>query len=345
MPLHTHTTPPHIDLARRFRDLTSAELEAPEHLAALNESPTLGATYDWDQLLARPRVVILAEAGTGKTVEMELQAARCEHCGKRAFFVALEELYRNRLENILKPGEAQALEAWKLDSRAKAWFFLDSVDELKLVSGKLRSALVQLAHTLDGHLDRAHIIVSSRPTDWRLIDREALETLLPVKAPAPQDEPDAEDRFLARLRDSQSGRRGAPLAQPVISETLSIVQLLPLSNPQIVRLAQNYGIDDSTAFLAEIRRHDAWAFARRPLDLGSQATGSSTNPLALGLGSMRPTSRRSSPTTPIGRITASCRSVRREKAPSGSRWLWLSPACGRFVPRSRRSPPMTAKQR
>ena len=272
MPLHTHTTPPHIDLARRFRDLTSAELEAPEHLAALNESPTLGATYDWDQLLARPRVVILAEAGTGKTVEMELQAARCEHCGKRAFFVALEELYRNRLENILKPGEAQALEAWKLDSRAKAWFFLDSVDELKLVSGKLRSALVQLAHTLDGHLDRAHIIVSSRPTDWRLIDREALETLLPVKAPAPQDEPDAEDRFLARLRDSQSGRRGAPLAQPVISETLSIVQLLPLSNPQIVRLAQNYGIDDSTAFLAEIRRHDAWAFARRPLDLEELAS-------------------------------------------------------------------------
>ncbi len=41
----------------------------------------------------------------------------------------------------------------------------------------------------------------------------------------------------------------------------------PLGERQIEAFARSLGVGDPAAFLAEIRRRDAWTFARRPLDL------------------------------------------------------------------------------
>jgi len=49
-----------IDLSRRFRDLTSNELEDPELLAALSERDFL-APDGWSQILESGRVLLLAE--------------------------------------------------------------------------------------------------------------------------------------------------------------------------------------------------------------------------------------------------------------------------------------------
>jgi hypothetical protein len=134
----------YVDLNRRFHDLSQAELESPELLALMNDR-SLMPTADWAELLQHPRVVLLAEAGSGKTVEMQEQARNLMAQGKPAFFVSLESLNREPLTNLISPGEEQALTAWKVDSQSKAWFFLDPVDELKLTHGKLERALSRLA--------------------------------------------------------------------------------------------------------------------------------------------------------------------------------------------------------
>ena len=48
---------------------------------------------------------------------------------------------------------------------------------------------------------------------------------------------------------------------------LRTLLMLPMSDKQIERFAQQSGMRDVGAFLAAVRRHDAWTFARRPLDL------------------------------------------------------------------------------
>jgi hypothetical protein len=130
----------YIDLQRRFHDLTAAKEFDPELLTSLSEH-RFGSDIGWPELQILPRVVILAEAGAGKTIEMREQAKRLVSEGKIAFFVPLEALAQEPLESILSPDEVAILGNWKVDAQVPAWFFLDSVDELKLNAGKLDRAL------------------------------------------------------------------------------------------------------------------------------------------------------------------------------------------------------------
>ena len=64
-----------VDLSRRFRDLTNAELDEPELLASLGDGGFPRAD-GWPEVLRHRRVILLAEVGPGKTREMREQAAR-----------------------------------------------------------------------------------------------------------------------------------------------------------------------------------------------------------------------------------------------------------------------------
>ena len=68
--------PNFIDLQRRFHDLTDAELEDIEHLVSSVEYGFDLGSIGWSELLRHARVILLAEAGAGKTKEMEEQARR-----------------------------------------------------------------------------------------------------------------------------------------------------------------------------------------------------------------------------------------------------------------------------
>src|SRR5437899_1312593 len=103
---------PFVELSRRFRNLTKAELEEPELLASLNESEFLSPA-DWPEILRHPRVLLLAEAGSGKTAEMREQAKRLTAEVRFGFFVALESLDRDDLINLLSVEEERAFAAWK----------------------------------------------------------------------------------------------------------------------------------------------------------------------------------------------------------------------------------------
>ena len=262
----------YIDLQRRFYILTEAELEEADLLATLNEyefQPT--KSIDWSKLLQYDRVILLSAAGAGKTREMEEQANRLVREDQFAFFVALESLDREPFIDLLSADGQERFEAWKADGNASAWFFLDAVDELKLTEGKLDRALRRLSNALTGHLARARVLISCRPSDWRSsVDLATVRNRLPVPERG-DDIPSqpSEETFLNALRRDQDR---APFTHPEgedlpHSEGVQTVTMLPMSGSQITRFAEQAGVHDAEAFLNEITRQHAWTFAHRPLDL------------------------------------------------------------------------------
>ena len=158
-----------VDLQRRFHELTDSELEDIDVLVSWSGSE-YGPDVGWSKLLEYARVILLAEAGAGKTAEMQEQANRLTgEDGRFAFFLPLESLgsrSRRRHPFGRQGGTARTVE--KRDGQEPAWFFLDAVDELKLTQGKAGSGTESAPQgTIDGHLNRARIIISCRPSDWR----------------------------------------------------------------------------------------------------------------------------------------------------------------------------------
>ena len=258
-----------IDLERRFHEPTDREVDDPDNLAAWSEY--LPGSTGWPELLEQNRVVLLAEAGAGKTEEMRQQAKRLVEEGKFAFFVALEDLDREPIDEILATDDEKRFEKWKAAAHAPAWFFLDAVDELKLTQGRLDRALRRLSKGLEGRLDRARIIVSCRPSDWRpLLDTDTIQKTLrvPDKSALGSSEP-CEEVFLKALRREYGLSTAEPREQQEDAHRNAVhtFVMLPMSDKQIERFAQQRGLQDVDAFLAAVRCHGAWTFARRPLDL------------------------------------------------------------------------------
>ena len=259
-----------IDLERRFHALTDAELEDLEALVSRSEH-RFGSDIGWPDLLDYSRVILLAEAGAGKTVEMREQAKRLVEDGKFAFFVALESLDREPVGDCLSPEEEGRFEAWKENPEALAWFFLDAVDELKLTQGKLDRALRRLSRDLNGHLHRTRIIISCRPSDWRpVVDLATVRSRLPVLetgSAAPSVPPD--EVFMRALRSEHIERNSVPHGEDDLPgrEAVQTVIMLPMNRTQIECLAKQSGVNDAPAFLKEVTRQNALIFAARPLDL------------------------------------------------------------------------------
>ena len=80
----------------------------------------------WDQLLARRRVVILAEAGSGKSVEMTEQSRLQNMAGRFSFYATVEDVGADGLEDALSIPDRTQLAAWRT-SNEPGWFFIDSV--------------------------------------------------------------------------------------------------------------------------------------------------------------------------------------------------------------------------
>ena len=264
-----------IDLQRRFRDLRDAELEQDvledtDILVSLGETE-FGSSVGWAKILEHPRVVILAEAGAGKSTEMEQQSMRLVKEGRFAFYVMLESLGSEPMTSQFSPPVQERFEAWKADGHEPAWFFLDAVDELKLSRGKLDRTLLQFSIDVDGHLGRASVAVSSRPSDWRPSgDLATVRKRLPVPEEIGEIvEQERGDVFrealqvqrveIVRFRETEQEDRDR--------NAIWTVKMLPLSNFQIAQFADKRGVRDASGFLNEIARQNAWDFGRRPLDL------------------------------------------------------------------------------
>jgi hypothetical protein len=198
----------------------------------------------WPELLRSARhVVILGEAGAGKTTELRTQAGKVA-----GFFARIEELAESGLAQALEVG-AEYLDEWR-GSVAEKWFFLDSVDEAHLRGRRFDAAIRKLATELGSAAARARVVASCRASDWRVhTDKRPLQELAKqYRAPlhGGQARTDAED------------------------EAIRVVELAPLTRPQAFSLLiRNKQVTerDANVFLDEIDAAGAEKFMDRPGDV------------------------------------------------------------------------------
>jgi hypothetical protein len=250
-----------ISLDRRFFEWrnTDDELSDPDILSRFGLSDS---AKSWDDLLKRRRVVILAEAGSGKTEELKEQARRLSADNKLAFYATVQDVGRDGLERAIGDANRAKLTVWRASDRL-AWFFVDSIDEAKLDGIRLERALCNIADGIEGAEGRAYIVLSGRHTDWEFRrDLAHLHEQLPI--PPDQEAPAAPtpDELLIRtLRHERPEERAKDPDGPLV------VVLASLDAGRVRLFAAGKNAPNLDALLAEIESLNLWRFARRPLDL------------------------------------------------------------------------------
>ncbi|MBU1002360.1 MAG: hypothetical protein KKE73_07530 [Proteobacteria bacterium] len=245
----------YIELNRTFHQISNEKEISEEeiHIRAM-----LGGKADsWADVLSHSRVVLLAEAGTGKTKELKAKTKELQEKGKNAFYLPIEDLAGDELRYILSSEDLTKFEIWA-SSEEPAWFFLDSVDEAKLSNPTFfRRALNRLAHHLNGSLSNANVVIASRVSDWQATaDLQTVEEILPLSIRP--DHPST----------SQSKKTEQDSVDEVSIDTAPILYTLdPLSTEMMRIFASGRGINDVSSFMDAIERADAEIFAARPQDL------------------------------------------------------------------------------
>lgn len=215
----------------------------------------------WSDLLAKRRVVILAEAGSGKTEELTEQACLQTAAGKFAFYATVQDVGRNGLESALRPADRVRLDAWRSSSES-GWFFIDSIDEAKLDNIRLEHALRQIASGIVGAEGRAHIVLSGRHTDWEFArDARRLNEELPLPRESMAEPVPPLDELIHRVL-----RHEKP-PEPTPAETPLIVVMAPLDADKVRTYAASKNAPELDSLIDAIQAANMWDFARRPLDL------------------------------------------------------------------------------
>lgn len=250
---------PIVPLNRRFVEWNEKEPTDPEFRQAMG----LGeGGVGWDELLEKRRVVILAEAGSGKSTEMAERARLTAAGGRFAFHATVADVGRDGLEDALSSAGRAALAAWKA-SAADGWFFLDSVDEAKSSGLRLERVVRKFADGILGGEERAHLILSGRVSDWEFRkDLESLKHWLPVSERISMPGTTPEEELLRIVRQERQRE-----AKPPTPELPYIAVMAPLNRDRIRLFAEAKGVPDLDRFLEQIDAANLWHFARRPLDL------------------------------------------------------------------------------
>jgi hypothetical protein len=248
-----------INLTRQFMAWDESQSVDPEIAFELGLSRNL---LSWDDIAAHRRVVILAEAGSGKTTEMQERARQQTAAGQFAFFAAVEDVGREGLEEALGQPDRARVASWRERPDENAWFFIDSVDEAKLNKVRLKTVFCKIADGITGYEHRAHIVLSGRLTDWEF--RRDLE-LFNENLSIPKDLPLAAVTITS-VRDILHQER--PKSPTTTGERPLVVVMAPLDRTRAEKYAKGRSTSNLADFLKEIDTANLWRFARRPLDLG-----------------------------------------------------------------------------
>ncbi|MBG0791714.1 MAG: hypothetical protein H0S80_14580 [Desulfovibrionaceae bacterium] len=242
-----------VNLHRTFSTFSEADEYDHDFVRDWSGFPTNGKP--WEEILKSERVVILAEAGAGKTYEMQKMARRLKKEGRAAFFMELADLAESSPGEILSPEDEALFASW-LESGEEGWFFLDSVDESRLGDPRnFKKALRRLGRSIHPHLARAHIFISCRVSDWQAnFDREQVASVLPMPVHQTGTGDEASDQ-------KPSGDEGKP------ADAILVVKLDELSRVQMRQFAEAHEGIDVPAFMASLEQADAAKFAERPADL------------------------------------------------------------------------------
>ena len=203
--------------------------------SVLSENPGL-PVVPWGELLARHRVVILAEAGAGKTEELTLRECALREEGKNAFLCQMEDIAREGdFRKALLPEDAERFDEW-LKGGEDGYFFVDAADEVKLTGNfQVAATFRRLSWALSGIQGRARLFVSSRASELDV------------------------------------GRDFTAFVKCLCSEKpLSIVRLLPLNPEQQELFVGNLGLSGGKEMLDAARQIGDY-LVNRPLDLRATA--------------------------------------------------------------------------
>lgn len=249
-------TPPSPGVSRSFFDLPATDKVDAEELAIFRSLSHEGS-LDWDQLLKADRVLIVSEAGMGKTFECQQQQRRLWDAGEPTFFLELADLGPEDLATHFNPEERARFEQWQQAQTERAVFFLDSIDELKLTSRSFQGTLKRFATALGPHLGRACIVLTTRPGSD---DRDAVQRHLRIPDLVPAAA--AEDAFVdvAMRKQAPSASHDEPASR------WRYVALTPLDTDQQEALARLKAVADPKALLVAIETEHVQEFAKRPLD-------------------------------------------------------------------------------
>lgn len=240
----------YIPLNRQFSPIFKCHEDAEELEISLNWGS--GKTESWDLLLSEFRCVVLAEAGAGKTMEFFERAKLLEEEGKPSFFIRIEDIDRH-FDDSFEIGDEDSFGDW-LNSSEEAWFFLDSVDEAKLVSPRaFEKAIQRFSKCIQRGAHRAHIYISSRPYSWRANADEAFMD---------------KHLFIASSEDNTDD--GSEKKEP--KSALKIYGLRPLNRDRIRHYCEISEVDDVDALLHQIAKQSLWSLAERPFDLDAIIT-------------------------------------------------------------------------
>lgn len=246
---------------RNFLELSNKDIKEIEYASTLGKIGWAGAIA-WNDLLKSSRIMIISEAGTGKTHECKFQRDRLWGDGEAAFYLELSELAKNDVRELLSDEEIDRLEAWLVNQAGFATFFLDSIDELNLTQGSLATALRRLAKVVSKSRDQVKVIITSRPVDLS-VDLQIFQEIfnLPAQQKITSNKITFADIAMGRMRNITSNAAEDDV------QAFRMVALLPLSDSQIKSMAELYGVNDSTSLLQHIQARNAEDFARRPQDL------------------------------------------------------------------------------
>jgi len=258
-----------VDLDRSFAPMpTDGDFKEEDYDLSLPlglSSFGLSGTKKWSDLLQLRRVIILAEAGAGKTAEIRATAKRLRNSGTRAFFFRLEQL-GSTFEASFEIGSNTEFQSW-LASEDAGWFFLDSVDEARLCGPKhFEMAIRSFAGRLGDAKHRAYVYITSRPSEWRTdSDLSLVREHIPYELTQTVTKQDEDSSEVA-------GGSAVDASMPVIISERKLVEpevfsLLPLDQGQIRTFAHASGVQDCDAFVKALHKAEADIFARRPGDL------------------------------------------------------------------------------
>ena len=212
----------------------------------------------WADLLGHHRVILLSEAGSGKTAEIRNVTRLLRSEGKNAFFLRIENVSLG-LEEAIEDDLFDAFESW-LDSGSEGWLLLDSVDEARLKDPRdFERAIQKLGRIIRKAGVHAHIVITGRSTAWRastdLAICERAFKFEPMAQQAPSTPADApEDTLQTATGESDP------------DASFLVVTLDDIHGEQIDRFLAATGVEDIKAFLTEIERREAWSLTTRPLD-------------------------------------------------------------------------------
>ncbi|TGN17767.1 hypothetical protein EHR03_01495, partial [Leptospira mayottensis] len=239
-----------IDLNRQFKIISRDQKNIDDQFDYFDFTSSF---ILWSDVLQKRRVIVLAEAGTGKTAEFKNVAKKLSIEGKFSFFLRIEDLSKN-FESSFEIGSLRQFEEWLL-SKEDAWIFLDSIDEARLESPRnFESSIRNFANRISIGLNRSYIYISGRVSEWR---GDSDYNLIIENLPSGKNE----------LLESKNLSNTEGLSKEKNNEDLEILTLQSLDWDRINQFIEKSNVGNGTELFNAIQENRLFIFASRILDL------------------------------------------------------------------------------